>query len=191
VVRGDGRRISYLSIIPELYQGGDEVFFRNAIEGELLGQEVGPLVQTFTRPVEEVVKYLYQFRVTRKGLRLLGVSDDLDPLVPCSIGLYDWIDVSYDEMYNTLEQEMGWNRPSHNPEHTDCLLHEISSYTHVLRFPELTTGTVYRSGMIRMGAMTRFEAMQAEQDELSNPKPPPQILNSFLEKIGMTKYTGN
>lgn len=186
-VGGHGRRISYLSIVPEVFQGGDVHFFRNAVKGDPLEKEVGLLWHTFPSYREAVISKLRRFRVARVGFRLLGFPRSFVPLVTPVIGLFDWIDVPYDEVYSTLEREMGWTKPSGHPEHMDCLVHEIPPYIHTLKFPELTTGTIYRSGMVRLGEMTRAEAMKVENEELASPKETPHLLDAFLTEIGMSK----
>lgn len=187
VVGGSGATISYLSVFPELYEGGDVDFFRNVVAGESLEKEVGPAWHRWGDRREEIVKALYRVRVVRAGLRsLFGLSWDLVPLVVPSIGLFDFVDVKYATVVTTIQAEMGWTKPPGQLEQMDCLLHEIPFYTHALKFPELTTGTLHRSGVVRLGEMTRAEALEAEYDELRNPPGEPQILAPFLEEIGMS-----
>lgn len=187
VIGGSGTRISYLTTLPEVAQGGDVEFFRNVVRGEPVEERVGPLGHTFRGRGEELVRNLYRCRVVRVGLRrLFGVSWDLIPLAVSSIGLFDFMQVPYAKLLSTIQTEMGWTKPPDQLEHMDCLLHEIPFYIHRLKFPELTTGTLHRSGLVRLGEMTRAEAMEAECDEQRNPRPEPQILASFLQEIGMS-----
>jgi hypothetical protein len=187
VIGGSGSRISYLSTVRELHEGGDVAFFRNVVRGEPLEKEVGPLWHVWRARREEIVKDLYRFRVVRVGLRrLFGMSWDLVPLAVPSIGLFDFVQVPYSRVLSTIQDEMGWTKPPDQFEHMDCLLHEIPFYIHTLKFPELTTGTLYRSGLVRLGEMTRSEAMEAECNELRNPLPEPPILARFLQEIEMS-----
>lgn len=119
-------------------------------------------------------------RITCELLRLPN------PMLTNRIALYDYIDANYDEIYNTIKQEMGWKKPVDQFEHMDCILHEIPFYIHTLKFPELTTDTLYYSGLIRLGRMTREEAMNLESN---NPIKTlvPTVLDSFLREIGMSK----
>ncbi|MBN1136113.1 MAG: hypothetical protein JXM73_05990 [Anaerolineae bacterium] len=187
VIGGSGTRISYLTILPELAEGGDVDFFRNVVRGEPVEKDVGPLWHEFRGRGEDLIRDLYRYRAVRVGLRrLFGISWDLIPLAVPSIGLFDFVDVPYDTLRETIEAEMGWSKPPDQFEHMDCLLHEIPFYIHTLKFPELTTGTLHRSGLVRLGEMTRAEALEAEYDELRNRPGEPQILAPFLQEIGMS-----
>lgn len=187
VIGGSGTRISYLTTLPEVAEGGDLGFFRNVVRGESVEKCVGPLWHNFRGRGEELVRDLYRYRLVRVGLRkLFGISWDLIPLAVPSLGLFDFMEVPYATMRETIENEMGWTKPPDQFEHMDCLLHEITFYIHTLKFPELTTGTLHRSGLVRLGEMTRAEALEAEYEELRNPPPEPAILHSFLQEIGMS-----
>lgn len=108
------------------------------------------------------------------------------------ISLYDYIYTPRDEVYETIKKEMGWEKSADAFEHLDCELHDIPFYIQTLKLPGVTTGTLYNSGLIRQGIMTREEAMKIEDEKLKNPQKP-HILDSFLKEIKMneTEFTAN
>ena len=108
------------------------------------------------------------------------------PRTAHSIGIYDYVSPRLDQIRQTLEKEMGWDNPTDKPEHMDCLLHELPFYIYTLKFPELTPSTFYHSGLIRLGLMTREEAMDSERERLDNPQVP-AVLDSFLAEIGVSR----
>lgn len=174
VVYGTGGRFTYLGFIPELFQDGDVHFMKKVVTGETLEKDVGPILLNFTSNIQKII------RITCELLRLPN------PMLTNRIALYDYIDTNYDEIYNTIKQEMGWKKPVDQFEHMDCILHEIPFYIHTLKFPELTTDTLYYSGLIRLGRMTREEAMNLISNK-SIKTLVPTVLDSFLREIGMSK----
>ncbi|MDD5195494.1 MAG: hypothetical protein PHQ96_07485 [Candidatus Omnitrophica bacterium] len=176
VINGGGRRISYLGIIPELFQGGDLFFFRSVMKGDPLEKNVRPMLLGssfwYIQKIAEVIC---------KILKIKNISPDLIH----KIAIFDYLDTSRAEIYNILRKEMDWKAPQ-EPEHMDCLLHEIPFYTHTLKFPDLTPTTLYHSGLIRLGEMTRDEAMEIETKKLEN-RQTPIMLDSFLKEIDMKR----
>lgn len=175
VVSGGGRRITYVGFIPEVFQGGDVHFFKKVVKGEPLERHLAPML---------LAEYPGDMRsIIRLSLQLLRIRN---PRGPYHIALYDYVDASYDKILNTLKEEMGWGKPAEQFEHIDCIVHEIPFYIHTLKFPELTTTTLYHSGLIRLGLMTREQAITVERNKLINPQVP-EVLDEFLREIDMSK----
>lgn len=87
------------------------------------------------------------------------------------------------KVQDTLGEELGWESPSDELEHGDCLLNPIKDYILNRRWgcSELTGAY---SALVRNNEMTREEALRrAEAEEV---REPPAVLNMFLEKIGLT-----
>lgn len=193
VISGAARKISYLSMAPELKQSGSDPFFvQNVLAGESLASEARFLLGSTSRFRRLVIGGLNRMgllltasqisrAVKRKAFRVMGV-----PEPPVGIRLFDHLDVTPARMYEALETEMGWSSPPDELEHMDCALHELPLYIHTRKFPELSMHTLYRSSQIRQGFLTREEALRAEHEELTSLRPP-DILATFLAEIEMTQ----
>ncbi len=179
-VSGNGRRISYLSGFPELFQSGDLTVFRNACKGSEAKEECTSLLRH-----EPKVSYKSYLGAV---LNLMGIKDKVVPkyITPDSVGIYDYLDSNYKEILETIQREMGWEKAGDSFEHTDCFLHEIPFYIHTIKFPEVTGSTFYYSNRIRLGQMTREEALRLEEEERKNPEVV-QGLEFFLKQIGMSR----
>lgn len=178
MISGTGRRITYLGIVPEIFQGGDLSFFKNIIKGETLGDELKSLrASPFTRQFNKAKEQL--FRLIRLNVKMLGAYTYF-------IDLYDYIEPSFNDIKGTIEKEMGWQSPATEFEHMDCLLHEIPQYIQTIRFPELSTVTLYHSNLIRLALMSRDDALNIEKSIRGKTKEP-EILESFLKQIRMSK----
>lgn len=177
-VTGTGRRVTYLSMIPEIFQGGDLSFFKNVMKNESFFDDLGSISYSHLSKQLNKIKELLS--------RLLGLHPSSIGFYTCYIALYDYFEPSYDEIRSIIVQELGWKNPDEAFEHMDCLLHDISLYIQTIRFPELTKKTLYHSNLIRLGLMSRDEAMEAES-QLNREKKEPKILESFLNEIGLNK----
>lgn len=121
------------------------------------------------------------------AFRLVGIPPFSIPFTQPHIALNDAIgDVSRDEVYQTIKREMGWTEPSGHAEHMDCRVHDVQTYIHRLKFPELSSAAFHRSLLVRTGEMTRAQAMDRERDELPYPQTP-QGLDLFLRETGMSR----
>ena len=67
----------------------------------------------------------------------------------------------------------------------DCLLSDISLYIDTVKFPELTKDTLHNCSLIRLGEMTREEALNIENENINNLKAPKE-LETFLNETKMT-----
>ena len=177
-VSGDGKRVSYLSAFPEVFEGGNAYSFSKMVEGDPLAKEARPLLLTKPSMWKRGINKMQ--RISRKMFNI-PVSTD-----PVQIQLYDYVEFSAEKIAKTIKEEMGWTTPSGEFEHMDCLLHEMQHYVNIFKFDEITMHTFYRSYLVRLGDITREEALALENEELKNPKQP-EILNSFLEQIKMNK----
>ncbi len=193
VISGAARKISYLSMAPELKQAGSDPFFvRNVLEGEPLRDEATLLLGSSGRFRERVIAELRRIGLLSlaskmsRGVKKVLLRSMGMPEPAVGIRLYDHLDVKPDEMYEALGKEMGWASPKGELEHMDCALHELPLYIHTRKFPELSMHTLYRSSQIRRGLLTREDALHAEQEELANLHPP-KNLAPFLAEIGMSE----
>ena len=171
IVYGTGERFTYLGFIPEIFQAGDVPFIKEVLKGEPLAEAVGPMTVNLTSTIKRVISFSF---------RLLKIRNFMTPQ---RVGLYDYIEANYDAIYTTITQEMGWKKPENQFEHMDCLLHELPFYMHTLKFPELSKDTLYHSGLIRLGRMTREEAINRINNKQNER---PAILDSFLEELEMS-----
>jgi len=174
-VSGTGRRVEYLSMLPELFQGGDPSFFKKVVEGtpfEFRAHHLSVRQPGFNLR-----------RLSRIASRLLRL-----PLLPKQqqVGIYDYFDPSFDQILPIIEREMGWTKPVDGFEHMDCQMHGVAHYVQSLRFPEITPSTVHQSGLVRMGRTTREAALQLDQAQLRDRRTPSQ-LGVFLREVGMSQ----
>lgn len=180
VITGNGRRISYLSGFPELFQSGDLTVFKNACKGTGAENECAPLLR-------HEPKVGYKSYISA-ALNLMGIKDKFVPghITPDYVGIYDYLDSDYAEILETIQREMGWEKAGDTFEHTDCFLHEIPFYIHTIKFPEVTGSTFYHSNLIRLGQMTREKALELELGR-SESSEGVQGLDEFLKQIGMSQ----
>jgi hypothetical protein len=178
VITGTGRRVTYLGHVPEVFQGGDLSFYKNVVKDEPYCHDLKSLHYA---PTSRQINKLKEL-----ACRLLGLHPRLLGFYSYYIALYDYFQADFAEIRAILESEMDWTSPEGQFEHMDCLLHGIPSYIHTLRFPELTESTLYDSNLIRLGLLTREEALENERRNRTTRREP-QILDSFLQQTGTSK----
>ncbi|MGB5156743.1 MAG: hypothetical protein WBN77_04810 [Desulfobacterales bacterium] len=175
IISGTGARVAYLAMIPELYQGGDPRFFKNVLKGSELVTSVDQLSGSDS---------LYNFeKLMGIALRTLGLPIKTKHQ---QIGIYDYFEPDLINVYEIIQKEMGWTKPDGNAEHMDCLVQSVANYIQTLKFPELTHKTIYNSGQVRFGRMSREAALEVENDNLHNTDTP-AMLDTFLREINMDK----
>jgi hypothetical protein len=176
IVSGTGMRYSYRGFIPEIFQGGDLNFFKNVIKDEEIKKKIGTKMMGFKSSsfFEKMMHAIPQ---------ILKIPD---PFIPKYLRIYDYIDASYDEIYNTIIEEMDWNKNLGYKEHMDCIVSKLPKYIDSQKFPDMTEMTCKNSSLIRLGLMDRQEAMEYEEKNNRNIKEP-EILNHFLSEINMEK----
>ncbi len=175
IISGGGRRISsrYLA---ELNPDDNRAYFKNVLEKEHFAENISQLqLNPFPWNLKKVVATLY---------RTLRIPNP--PGISRLIGLMDYIDVSPEELDETITKEMGWRSPPDRYEHMDCTASQVASYIFTLKFPDLTSDTVNLSGAVRMGSMTREDAMKVENEKLATSRVPRE-LEMVLEKLEMNK----
>lgn len=97
--------------------------------------------------------------------------------------LFEYYNPMKERVLETLERELGWEPPSEELEHGDCLLNPLKDYIVCRKwgYSEVTGGY---SSQVRNGKMDREEALKkAEAEEVRRP---PAVLEVFLEKTGIT-----
>lgn len=175
IVKGSGKRYSYLSYIPELFQSGDPVFFNNVMKSSTSKMNYKPMMQ-----------FRSKFNLNRFIHLSTSVLKIHDPTTPQYISLFDYVDHSYDTIYNTIKDEMNWKEPTDQSEHMDCKASKIAIYIHSRKVKGITDQTAKNSSLIRLGLMSRSDALKYE-DQYSNNVPEPKELDWFLDQINMEK----
>ncbi len=166
-MHGNSSRIGYM-VYPEIFAAGE--IFGNLIKGDPISMESKQLIAGDKQKVYNAMK------------RLIFRNSFMAPRIMC---FHDYFDVSREELYDTIKREMNWTATD-DPEHMDCLIHEVPFYVHGLKFPELTKKTAFLAGQVRFGEMERDEALKIENKELSEKKKP-AILDSFLKELDMSE----
>jgi hypothetical protein len=101
-----------------------------------------------------------------------------------SIDVLNYLQPDTQDMVETLERELGWESPSEEYEHGDCIMNPLKDYLQYRKWG-CTELTQAYSALIRNGEMDREEALRRiEAEEIRNP---PIVLDTFLERIGMTR----
>jgi len=101
-----------------------------------------------------------------------------------AVRVLEYINPMKDELAATLGRELGWEPPSEELEHGDCLLNPLKDHIVCRRWGVSETTAGY-SAMVRNGKMTREEALrEAEEEEM---REAPAILEPFLDHIGMSR----
>lgn len=173
VVTGVGRRVMYLSMLPELLQNGETRFFSKVAQGSSLESEA--------------VRLGANWRSAKMPSILLRIENRLQRMRNSeSHGIYDYLPVDRQEAQRVITSEMGWSKTGEHFEHTDCALHPVVGYIHRLRFPELTAQTAHLSGQIRMKELSRDEALRVDEEMMSGAEIP-EALIGFLDQLGMSK----
>jgi len=175
IVTGDGKRRAYLNPFPEVFQAGDRQFFSNVIKSE---------------PIEKDIQPILPYRRSLDAARILRILSNLLKIknhrLPRGMAIYDYFLPSREEAYQTIRKEMCWIAPQGESEHMDCLLHPLQTFLHHLKFPELSPVTLFHSGLIRQGIMTRDAAIDIDRNVLPTPQAPP-VLTGFLNELGVSR----
>ena len=162
-----------LPLTPAMFQPGPVPYIKKVLEGE---------------PMEEISqRLLYQGSLKRRmGNHLFWWGTQRRVRVCAWVNLPDYVDWNYDHVYKTIREELGWQAPDDQQEHTDCAIHAITTYMHNRRFPGLEIKRLTLARLVMAGLMTRDEAesrLQHEPEEHC----PEHVLDGFLKNIGMTR----
>jgi tRNA(Ile)-lysidine synthase TilS/MesJ len=175
VVTGNGRRNSYLNFIPEVFCDGSRSYFKNVLDEAGTEIRCGPLC-----PKESDWNLQKIFKAGLKISRIPIATNQY------RLDLYDYFEPGFDEIYPTISREMGWEMSDGIYEHSDCILHNVPFYLHTLKFPELSEKTFYLCHQVRLGGITREEAMKQEL-QLIRDRAPPLALAPFLKEINLSE----
>jgi len=164
--------------MPEVFQGGALSFYKNVVKGESSYPDLPILMYP---PTSRQINELKDLTWLKLGLppRLVGHYSHY-------VSLYDYVAPDFAGIRKTLEAEMGWSRPECEFEHLDCRVHDIPCYMHTRRFPDLTEGTLYERNLVRLGLLSREQAMENEMRRLAE-RNEPESLPWFLEQTRVTR----
>ena len=116
-----------LPLTPEMFQPGPVPYVKRVLEGEA----VAGMCQ----------RLLYEGSFKRRvGNHLFWWGSQRRVRVCAWVNLPDYIDWDYDHVYKTIREELGWQAPPDQLEHTDCGIHGVTTYMHNRRFPGLEYG---------------------------------------------------
>ena len=178
VVSGSGRRISYLNTVPELFQGGERSFYRRVLAGEDCADDLPALHTTpFRRRFSKAQRMMYD---------RLGVGDRMAWAYTRYLDIYDYVDVDFGSIRATIERELGWTAPDGEFEHMDCRLHGVASFAQSRRVPRLSPRTLYHSNLIRLGQLTREEALRWDREYFAADAEPLE-LEKVLGELEVTR----
>jgi hypothetical protein len=174
VIKGSGRRVQYVSQIKEVSSLNTASYFANVIKGTSADKKFKYLSEN---------KNKLEFQKIAGGMcDILGIKrTSMMRFIPQHIGMYDYIYLPFNEIIDILRKEMRWSDASGSVEHLDCHLHDVPFYKDTLRIPNITKYTFHSSGLLRQGLITREQALQKEEDELSKKNPPAELLNFLKE----------
>jgi hypothetical protein len=172
VVKGSGRRVQYVSQI-EKDHSNSALYFKNVMSNL-------PNLDEYKRFFPNLKNYEFS-KLVELILDTLRIPAYLMMrFIPYYLGLYDYVYEPYEKIVRLLEQEMGWSRKDETIEHLDCVFHDVPTYLRTLRMKGITKDTLYNSGLVRQGIITRDEAIRVEQLNMQNSKPP-EGLELFLQ----------
>ena len=133
---------------------------------------------------EKIVQKYMQLRDPRQAQIGTKEHEQLGEYAMSFIQLPDYIEWNIREIPKILSSELGWTHPKDVHEsHFDCSLFPIKEYLKFKKYG-LTQETIKNSVLIREGLMTREEAIERMGLEC---RTEPQILESFLQDLGLSK----
>lgn len=162
-----------LPLTPEMFQPGPVPYVRKVLEGE---------------PMEDVSqRLLYDGSLKRRiGNHLFWWGTQRRVRVCAWVNLPDYVDWNYDHVYKTIREELGWQAPANQQEHTDCAIHAVTTYMHNRRFPGLEIRRLTMARLVMAGLMPRDEAVLRLRDEPEE-SCPDHVLEGFVRNLGMTR----
>ena len=148
-------------ISPAVYY--DRKYYLGVLNGKLAREEF----RHFVSPPYVVKAY-------RRFIR--GVSE--------TFNVFEYLRPSLKDIYQTIEDELGWKNPGRQIEHGDCLLDPVKNYLMYKKWGCSEITGIYAT-LVRNGQMAREEALKkAVAEEQAET---PAILPDFLKAIGMTQ----
>ncbi len=100
-----------------------------------------------------------------------------------SVNVFDYINIDKVNIREIIKEEAGWEEPSEEYEHGDCLLNALKDYIVWRRWGCSEVTGAYAS-LVRNGGMSREKAMEKSEEE--EVKEEPEIVKFFLERIGVS-----
>ena len=177
VIKGSGRRVQYISQI-ERGHSNSAMYFKSVMKNE---QNFDQYKHFFSNWKNYELSKLIELL-----LNIVKIPPYLMmKYLPYYIGIYDYLYEPYEKIVRLLEEEMGWSSKDQTIEHLDCLFHDVPSYLRTLRIKGITKDTIYNSGLIRQGIITRDDAIRIEERNLQNDELP-RALNSFLQMCNIS-----
>ncbi|MFO7660770.1 MAG: hypothetical protein R6V77_07640 [Candidatus Cloacimonadaceae bacterium] len=178
VIKGSGRRVQYISQMKGLSHLNTPSYYENVLRGTEAHGKYKYLAGH---------KYKLEFQKIMGGIAdVAGFSRLLMMrFFPQHIGLYDYIYLPFPEIAAIIKKEMGWSDSSKTVEHLDCEMHDVPMHMMSLARPELGPNTLYYSGLIRQGIMSREKALAKDEAERTANRIPPE-LEKFLQDNNLT-----
>lgn len=173
VVFGSGPRVDYLSDHPDLFESGELDFVSNVLKDNI--EKKG------TNLLKNDSVYDYYYKVKRELKCIINRGNI--KVMPNQISSFDYLTPDYSNISELLNTEMGWQQKIGTLHHFDCKLHDIPEYMIRLKYKEIGKKTLENSQLIRMGLMSREEALENEKDSYNKI---PTVLDDFLLDIDMT-----
>jgi len=173
LVFGGSSARTELPLTPAMFQPGPVPYIKKVIEGEAVEQSSRRL--------------LYDGSIKRRvGNHLFWWGAQRRIRVCAWVNLPDYVDWNYDRVYKTIQEELGWQVPAGQQEHSDCAIHAVTTYVHNRRFPGLEIRRLTLARLVMAGLMSRQEA-QVRLQQNPEEECPKQVLEGFLNNIKMSR----
>jgi len=172
ILRGTSKRTEEW-VTPEIFQDSSLYFFKNVLHEFPMNSDVKDFfLDRNLREKSSLALYL----LSRKRISV-GVMD---------IQVPDFLEWDYEEIYQTIHKEFGWQKLPDRDEHVDCLVEPVVHYIRCKKVPELTANTLRYSAMIRAGMMKRKEALKLVRQETEESGKLPRQIEHLLSKLDIT-----
>lgn len=159
---------------PEFFQDGQLSYFKNVLKEHPFPEDVRALLYDRTL-VEKAQRALF---LLSRGKIALGRMD---------VYLPDFVNWNYAKLYETITTKMGWRALPDRDEHVDCFADPVvHHYVRETRFPDLTPSTLRCSAVVRVGQMTRAEALDVVEREMRE-RAKPKEMQLFLDSVCMSE----
>jgi len=131
--------------------------------------------------IENVLKNSELEKESETLLRQMGLFRS-----PKTIQLPEYIDWDYNELYDTIKNELKWKEEKEEDEHGDCLVSNIVDYIRQRKFPILVPELLRYSKLVTCGQLTKEEARKKVSNEIKEIQEP-KNLQWFLDELGITQ----
>jgi len=128
-----------------------------------------------------LIKRQYELSAQEKIKIKITDSDYLRINVP------DYLPWDNQAIQETLENELQWETPDKNADHTDCRFAPVKSFLKNKQIPHYIFKQEKYSQLIRDGQMTRDEAMQSLEEAMSKENIPPAEFADFLKFFNLSE----